>query len=190
MDLVNVICCKCGACKLTLGDQIQNVSESHRNAARSLGIEEPKFFNLEHGCLSTLFESNIRVSKPSEHIYKLSCKSCNKPFYIYLSNNRTMAITKKGKYKASRRLSNSLDDDVYSSYKPNPDSIRDLIKIKGNVRSPVMLPQIHNTPDSIKPMEPLEPYNDFVFQDQEIVHDCMFGSYNFDYMATEQFIFA
>lgn len=187
MTFVNSCYCKCGICKVNLGTKIEEVDEQLTRTVEDLGFTDIEFFNVSRGCLSTPFESNIGVSKPRYNIYKLFCKSCHEPFYFMIFDNKPIAIVKKGSYSMQRRI--SVDDECTSRNNPNHDMIRDLIKIKGRPTSPVMLPE--KTHENVLTNENIELAEISFFQDQEIIHDFLFGSYeNHEYSNTEQFVIA
>lgn len=189
MELVNEVTCKYGMCRLILGNKLQDPTDGDKNITKCCGISEAEFFEVSRESLTTPYETNIKVSKPCECIYKLSCKSCSDPFYFLSKNNKTNAIVAKGKPTPTRRYSNANEDAVHEQTTPSLDSIRDLIRIKGNSRSPVMLPQVSNTTSTIQPLELLEEFDCYYYREQEMVHDCLFGSYHFDRFNAENFVF-
>ena len=187
--------CKCGLCSIRLGKKV-TIPMNLQHSLNIIGFEmkQANCFILERNSINTSHDSNIKILNRGDGIFVIMCRICKDSFLIHFPTKFGQngicclaLIPKSWMHPMSPDISGKQQN--HQKYDENPVSeLSELFKFDGVETSPVIIRQ--QSAPQIKPLQPLEEYDDHVEDQIEIVHDCIFGSYYESPLFMDQILFA
>ena len=188
--------CKCGLCNIKLGKKIP-IPSNLQSPLPFIGFESKNnnCYLLYKNSINTSHESNLKILNRGDGIYLIICRICKDSFLIQFptktneqNNIHSLALIPKSWMHPMSPDISGKPPIVQKNEQIPAIEMTDLFKFDGIETSPVIIRQ--QSAPQLKPLQPLEEYDDHVEDQLEIVHDCIFGSFYESPLYMDQILFA